>query len=119
MFHRLVSRNDDLRRLVDKGFAVAFDGGYLVVRDIPYLDAGSNLQTGAIVAKLVFVDQERVAQDDHQVWFAGGVPHGLDGKPVPNLAGGPAELALGEASKDVVVQRRFSNKPTGADRLPD
>lgn len=119
MFHRLVSRNDDLRRLVDKGYAVAFDGGYLVVRDIPYLDAGSNLQTGAIVAKLVFVDQECVAQDDHQVWFAGGVPHGLDGKPIPNLAGGPTELALGEASKDVVVQRRFSNKPKGADRFPD
>jgi hypothetical protein len=108
-----------MRRLVDAGYAVAIDSGYLVVRDVPYLDAELRLQTGAIVAKLVFVDQERVTQDDHQIWFAGSTPYGLDGKPIPNLAGGPTGLALGEASKDVVVQRRFSNKPKGADGFPD
>jgi hypothetical protein len=119
VFHQLVSRNDDLRRLVDQGYAVAFDSGYLVVRDVPYLDAEMKLQIGAIVAKLVFVDQERVQQDDHQIWFAGSIPYGLDGKPIPNLAGGPTSLALGESSQDVVVQRRFSNKPKGADKFPD
>ena len=39
------------------------------------------------------------------------MPHGLDGNPIPNLGGGPAALALGETSKDIVVQRQFSNKP--------
>jgi hypothetical protein len=44
------------------------------------------------------------------------VPYGLDGKPIPNLAGGPYQLILSDACKDVVVQRSFSNKPkaTGA-----
>jgi len=119
MFQKLVSRNDDIRRLVEKGYAVAFDSGYLIVRDIPYLDAERNLQAGAIVAKLVFVDQERVTQSDHQIFFAGSVPHGLDGKPIPNLGGGAASLPLGEASKDVVVQRSFSNKPKGTGRFGD
>ena len=82
MFQKLVSHNDDLRRLVEKGYAVAFDTNYLVVRDIPYLDADGALQTGAFVAKLVFIDQDHVKQDDHQVFFAGSVPHGLDGKPI-------------------------------------
>lgn len=111
MFHQLVSHNGDLRRLVEKGFAVAIDGGYLVVRDIPYLDNLKHLNWGAFVAKLEFVDNLTVKQDDHQVWFAGSVPYGLDGNPISNLAGGPTPLALSEASKDVVVQRRFSNKP--------
>jgi hypothetical protein len=116
VFHQLVSHNADLRQLVEKGFAVAIDGGYLVVRDIPYLDDRKQLQWGAFAAKLEFVDQLTAKQDDHQVWFAGSVPYGLDGAPVPNLGGGPTPLALGETSKDVIVQRRFSNKPkaTGA-----
>lgn len=116
MFQRLVSHNDDLRRLVERGYAVAFDTNCLVVRDIPYLGAGGALQTGAFVAKLVFIDQDRVRQEDHQVFFAGSAPHGLDEKPIPNLGGGKYELTLSDACSDVVVQRSFSNKPkaTGA-----
>lgn len=119
MFHQLVSRNEDLQRLVEKGYAVAFDSNYLVVRDIPYLDSDGKLQIGAIVTKLEFIDQERVTQTDHQVFFAGSVPYGLDGKPIPNLGGGPAQLALGEAGKDTVVQRSFSNKPTTTGKFQD
>lgn len=119
MFQKLVSRNDDIRRLVEKGYAVAFDSNYLIVRDIPYLDNLKRLQIGAIVTKLVFIDQERVTQDDHQIFFAGSVPHNLDGTPIPNLAGGPTQLALSEASKDVVVQRSFSNKPRAGGKFQD
>lgn len=119
MFQKLVSRNGDLERLVEKGYAVAFDDGYLVVRDIPYLDPGRELQWGAIVTKLVFIDNERVQQDDHQIFFAGGVPHNLNGAAIPNLGGGPTTLALGEGFDDVVVQRSFSNKPVPERKFVD
>jgi hypothetical protein len=111
VFKRLVSHNEDIRRIVEKGYAVAFESNYLVLRDVPYLDAERKLQTGAIVTKVVFIDQERVTQEDHQIFFAGSHPHGLDGKPILNLGGGGAQLAMSDASKDVVVQRSFSNKP--------
>ena len=119
MFQTLVNHNDDLRRLVDRGYAVAFDSNHLVVRDIPYLDRERTLQIGAIVSKLTFIDQKRVTQTDHQVFFAGSVPHGLDGKPIPNLGGGPTGLALSEGSKDVVVERSFSNKPKSTGKFSD
>jgi hypothetical protein len=119
VFHKLVSHNDDIRRLVEKGYAVAFDSNCLVMRDIPYLDGQKQLQIGAIVTKLVFIDQERVRQDDHQIFFAGSVPHNIDGTPIPNLAGGPAQIPLSEASKDVVVQRSFSNKPRDTGKFQD
>jgi hypothetical protein len=119
VFRQLVNHNDDLRRLVEKGYAVAIDSGYLVVRDIPYLDAEKRLQWGAIVAKLEFVDKEKVIQNDHQIFFAGSIPHGLDGNLIPNLAGGPHQLALGDASKDVIVQRSFSNKPIPSGKFAD
>ena len=111
MFQKLVSRNDDLRRLVEKGYAVAFDSNCLVVRDIPYLNAQGELETGAIVSKLEFIDKERVQQVDHQVFFAGGHPHELDGRSIGNLGGGLTTLSLTENCKDVVVERSFSNKP--------
>jgi len=70
VFHQLVNHNDDLRRLVEKGYAVAIDGGYLIIRDIPYLGAQKQLQWGAIVAKLEFVDKLTVKQDDHQIYLS-------------------------------------------------
>jgi hypothetical protein len=119
VFQKLVSHNDDLRRLVEKGYAVAFDTNHLVVRDLPYLDNSGAVQIGAIVTKLEFVDKERVTQTDHQVFFAGTVPHGLDGTPIPNLAGGPTQILLGPGSHDVVVQRSFSNKPKRTGKFLD
>jgi ThiF family len=112
MFRQLVSHNDDLRRLVEKGYAVGFDRNhYLVIRDIPYLDQELKPQIGAIVTKFVDAGQDRIAQQDHQIFFAGSVPYGLNGEPIPNLGGGPTTLALSaEDSKDVVVQRSFSHK---------
>jgi len=71
VFQKLVSHNEDIQRLVEKGYAIAFDSNCMVIRDIPYLDDQKQLQIGAIVTKLVFVDQERVIQDDHQIFSLG------------------------------------------------
>jgi hypothetical protein len=119
MSRQLASHNDDIRRLIEKGFAVSEDSNYLVVRDIPYLDANLELAAGGFVATLVAIDEHRVLQDNHQVWFAGGVPHGLDGKPIPNLGDSPCTLHLSSACCDVVVQRQFSNKPVVTERFAD
>jgi uncharacterized protein DUF6791/ThiF family protein len=121
MLQTLVSHNDDIRRLVERGFAVGFDSdsNCLIIRDVPYLDDALGLQTGGIVAKLDFVDQYRVRQTDHQVYFAGSTPFGADGAPIPNLGGGPHTLLLGDAAADVVVERSFSNKPVSTGRFED
>lgn len=117
MLPTLASHNSDIRRLIEKGYALAYDSThYLIARDMPYLDSAGSLQVGAFVTKLEFIDQQHVKQHDHTILFAGGVPHGLDGQPVPNLGGGLSTLVLAKESADVVVQRSFSNKPrtTGA-----
>lgn len=114
LFQKLVSHNEDLERLAKKGFAVGFDQGLLIVRDIPYLDEQKQLHWGAIVAKLIDVDGSKVQQDDHQIYFAGTVPHNVDGTPVQNLGGGACSLPLSPEITDVVVQRSFSNKPMPA-----
>lgn len=119
MFQKLVSHNDDIRRLVKKGFAVAFDSNYMVIRDIPYLDSKKQLQVGAIVTMLEFIDQDRVTQQNHQIFFAGGSPHNIDGTAIPNLGDSSTKLTLSEACSDVIVQRAFSNKPKIAQKFAD
>jgi ThiF family len=119
LFQTRVSRNPDLARLAEKGYAIDVDGGYLVVRDIPYLGPEGALRIGAIVTKLVFVDQDRVRQEDHQIFFAGSHPHNIDGSAIRNLGGGGCTLTLSKAFEDVVVERSFSNKPVPPDVFAD
>lgn len=119
MFQKLVNHNDDLQRLIDRGYAVTFDSNCLVIRDIPYLDNNGEKQIGAIVVKLKFIDNNRFEQDDHQIYFTGTIPHGLDGKPVPNLSGGEQTIGLSDVCSDVVVQRSFSNKPKTSNKYDD
>lgn len=119
MFRKLVSHNPDLGQLVERGYAVAFDSNCLIVRDIPYLGAKGELNWGAIVAKLVFVDDDNVVQDDHQVYFAGAHPHQIDLTPIRNLSGGAATIHLSDVSADVVVERSFSNKPKQTGKFDD
>ena len=117
MSNALVSHNLDIGRLVDKGYAVAFDDlPYLIVRDIYYLDSDRRLQTGAIVSKFVDLGQDRIVQEDHQIFFAGSMPHDENGKAVPNLGGGPTTLALSEKSKDVVVRHRSQTSRSMTER---
>lgn len=119
MFQKLVNHNDDLERLVEKGYAVSFVNNYLVVRDIPYLDRLKELQVGAFVTKLEFINTEKVAQENHQVFFAGSIPYTIDGLPIPNLAPIPSSLSLGSDCADIVVQFALSNKPKKNGRFLD
>lgn len=60
MLIELANHNDDIRRLLERGYALRFDSDYLVVRDIPYLDDKGALQWGAMVTVLVFENNQRV-----------------------------------------------------------
>ena len=111
MYRQLANHNDDIRRLVDRGYAIAVDSAnYLIVRDIPYLDASRALKWGAFVTNLEHSGDHKVRQLNHQVFFAGEHPYNIDGSRITNIGGGEASVPLSEAASDVVVQRHFSNK---------
>jgi hypothetical protein len=113
MFLELANHNEDLKQLLEKGYAITEDHGYIVVHDIPYLDSTKTCQIGAIVSSISDIDGKKVRPNDHQIFFAGSLPCELDGTPIKGLGGGPANLVLA-SSPDVVVQRSFSNKLTTA-----
>lgn len=109
MYAILAAHNEDIERLLKKGYALSIDSNHLVIRDIPYLDNNGELNIGAIVSILNSIDQYKVGMVDHQIYFCGSHPHELSGVPIRNLGGGPVQLKL--TSDDLIVQRSFSNKP--------
>lgn len=112
MLAKLASLNPDIASLIKKGHAVAIDStNHLIIRDVPYLDAQLCLKWGSIVSTFKTVEGDILKQNDHVIFFAGEMPHGLDGNPMAYLGGGPhSGLVLSKESNDVVVQRSFSYK---------
>lgn len=109
--HQLASHNTDIQKLLDRGYALALDSSYLVVRDIPYLNEKGELNIGAIVSKLNFSDLDHATPHDHQIYFCGSHPCELSGLSISNLGG--SEMTLTLASEDLKVERSFSNIPSG------
>ena len=109
MVSDVIEQNADIKKLLDKGYAVSLDSNHLVVRDIPYIDDKGTLQIGAIVSVIDFVSQNKAKMKDHQIYFCGSHPHELNGNPIRNLGGGASKVHL--ISEDLLVQRSFSNKP--------
>jgi len=109
MLSQIAIHNEDIKRLIEKGYAVSIDSDYLIVRDVSYLDENKNLQISSIVSKIVSDDKVHFRLHDHQIFFCGSHPCQIDGSHILNMGGGPATLVL--ASVDLIVQRSFSHKP--------
>lgn len=105
----LAEYNLDIKQLLEKGYSLSIDSGYLVIRDVFYLDASKNLQVGSLISKFDDIDKKHIKLHDHQMLFCGSHPCQLDGNPIQNMGGGPTSLVL--SSADLTVQRSFSHKP--------
>ena len=42
----LINRSPDLKRLREEGFFVQIRGGFLIMREVPYVDASKQVRTG-------------------------------------------------------------------------
>ena len=74
MLIELANHNDDIRRLLDKGYALRMTARTWSSATSLTWTSKRSLQVGAIVTKLEFIDKLRVKQVDHQVYFAGTCP---------------------------------------------
>ena len=82
------SRSADLKALREDGYSVHITAGYLVMREVPYLDAQRRLRTGTLLCPVELAGDATCPprqQGKHTAFFDGDLPHGVDGRPVPNL----------------------------------
>ncbi len=104
-----ISRDPHLKALVDEGFSVGFDGMYLTVGDIPYVSTSKQVETGVLVAELNAngAEVDGGKPRDHTVWFVGGPPCEVDGKPIASI---PHQEQSFQLTPTLVANWKFSNK---------
>ena len=86
MSHELFSLNPDLQRLRDEGYFVQIQGGLLLVREVPYVDAKRTVQRGTVISSLNLAGNKTQKPDTHQVWFDGEFPCFADGSPIKAIS---------------------------------
>jgi ThiF family len=109
MSHKLIDLNEDLRKLRDEGYNVDIYGGYIVVRDIPYVNDKCEVRRDGALADPLNLNGELLnPPKDHTIKFAGDYPCGSDGKPIEGIRQGSGPLEIGPR---LITQHSFSAKP--------
>jgi hypothetical protein len=109
MSRQLIDRNADLARLREAGYNIEVKAGFLIVRDIPYVNSTRELRTGILVSALELAGDQTNRPQNHTVSFAGEYPCTADGAAIESLKHQSAEVELLTGLK---VQHSFSAKPT-------
>lgn len=110
MSRQLIARSPDLAKLQEEGFDISTRGATLIVRDVPYLDAGGKVQQGTLLSPLVLADDRTVNPvEGHVMFLAGEKPHKADGTVVPAVIGEGDQGTYGDIRADI----QMSSKPVG------
>jgi hypothetical protein len=108
MSQELISRNADLARLREEGYNIEIRATYLLVKDVPYVNAKREIRRGILVSKLNLAGDITQRPDDHQAQFAGEQPCHADGSVMAELGNGGVNTLIG---KSLTVTLSFSQKP--------
>jgi len=108
MSHKLISRSTDLKKLRDDGYDLEIRSGFLLVKDVPYVNSGKGVKRGILVSKLILAGDVTARPDDHVAYFVGDHPCRPDGAEIAQIKNSSKEVPLAEG---VVVQHTFSAKP--------
>lgn len=102
----------DLQHLVDDGYAITVQGGYLILDDVPYVTQSRQIERGGLIC--AYDERQARVTGDHTVFFTGTVPHRDDG----------TSLALAVIADEIVqdvagrtVRCRLSNKPDDVEAM--
>ncbi len=104
------SRSADLQLLRDEGYNVEIrtDPAYLLVHDVPYVDAHRQVRRGVLVSTLALSGDETVAPDTHVAMFVGEVPCDQHGAPLTKIINATGHQVLAEGLE---IDHTFSSKP--------
>jgi hypothetical protein len=109
---QLINRSPDLKRLQNEGYHLESRSGYLLVKDVPYVNSRREVQRGTLVAKLVLAGDVTARPDDHVAHFVGDHPCHADGTEISQIRLESRSRTLADG---VAIQHSFSAKPKPSD----
>ena len=108
MSQELISRSEDLTRLVDEGYEIEIRAGHLILHRVPYVNGEVVVRYGQLICPLAVDGPGTGTPPDHTMFFAGEYPCDDKGAPIEALrnSSNRQELAQG-----LWVDHYFSAKP--------
>lgn len=117
MSQLLINRSPDLKRLRDEGYHLEIKSGYLLLRDVPYVNASREIKRGTLVSKLTLAGDITAKPDTHVIYFQGDHPCDKNGGLIAKIQHGSnpnQKLAEG-----ITVDHSFSAKPQPSGKYED
>jgi hypothetical protein len=108
MSQELISHSPDLKRLREEGYFVQIQDGFLLLREVPYVNAQQQVRTGTLISSLTMAGNLTRYAGDHVAYFDGEFPCNADGNPIHQIAHQSSEMNLGCG---VTAKHSFSSKP--------
>lgn len=108
MCQKLISLNTDLKRLQEENYNISIEQGYLIVRNIPYVNSEKNICYGVLVSTLTLTGDKTMRPCDHICHFQGEQPCNKDGSVITSIQHSEGKKQLYDG---LDVDRMFSNKP--------
>ena len=108
MSQELISRREDLERLVEDGYEIEVRSGHLVLHRVPYVTSERTVKYGQLVCPLTVDGSETGPPPDHTMYFAGEYPCDDRGAPIEALRNSSQHQELAEG---LWVDHYFSAKP--------
>ncbi len=106
MSNTLIDRSADLTRLRNEGFNIEAREGFLLVKEVPYVNSERQVLRGTLVMALA--GEATAKPPSHEAYFAGEVPCHRDGVSLSQIITGSQRREL---APDISVDHHFSAKP--------
>lgn len=105
---QLISRSPDLKKLQDEGYELEVRSGYLLVKNVPYLNPQKQVRRGVLISTLTLAGDKTTTPDDHQAHLLGEVPCAENGNPIAQILNQSGRRTL---APGVDIDHSFSAKP--------
>lgn len=96
MSRRPIALSPDLTRLQNEGYDLDIRGGFLLVRDVPYVGSDRSVRRGILISKLKLSGDVTNKPNDHVAYWTGEHPCHSDGQKIRAIENGSAPEVLYE-----------------------
>jgi len=109
MSHKLISLNDDLKKLRDEGYEIEIKDAHLLVHSVPYVNSKKEIVYGSLVSTLTLSGDRTVKPNTHVISFTGEHPCNKDGTVIRGIQ----HQSSNKTIAGLQIKHSFSNKPAG------
>ncbi len=108
MSQELINLNSDLKKLRDQGYEVEIKATYLLIHEVPYVNAQKEIRRGTLISTLQLAGDQTVRPTDHVALFSGEHPCNKNGAEIAQIKHSTQNQTL---APGLVAMHSFSNKP--------